>query len=187
LTKHIRGKAPPAGNPSRRDLVKSMAALATAAGLPLPAVAAVPSPIDEFLIVSSKLSGIALDKSYSQMAETIYTIFHLERRADLHALMRFVIDTPEDRIEHGLKSTPFTKTVQDILTAWYTGSIPLSAKLLADPAIQHLSGKLVPAANGKPTAWVFAYDEALAWRACTFTKPSAACGGTFGYWQDPPV
>jgi hypothetical protein len=169
-----------------------MAALATMASLPalpLPAEAAAASriPLDEFLAASSKLSGIALDKSYSQMAETIYTIFDLERRAALQALVRFANDTPEDQIEQGLKFAWFADTAQAVLGAWYTGSVTLSGKLLEDPAIRQMSGAPASAASEEPVTWVFGYDEALAWRACSFTKPSAACGGAFGYWQDPPV
>ena len=31
------------------------------------------------------------------------------------------------------------------------------------------------------------WDTALAWRACTFTKPPATCGGQIGYWAKAPA
>jgi hypothetical protein len=31
------------------------------------------------------------------------------------------------------------------------------------------------------------WDDALAWKACTFTKPPATCGGQTGYWAKPPA
>ena len=33
---------------------------------------------------------------------------------------------------------------------------------------------------------VLTYTDALMWEAMTYTKPMAYCGGSMGYWADPP-
>lgn len=50
-----------------------------------------------------------------------------------------------------------------IVAAWYSG--------ICDTA----SGAIVAT-----------FDQALLWRALTFTKPFGECGGSTGYWSDPP-
>jgi len=170
-----------------------MAVLATAAGLPaLPqAAAASPVPIDEFLRVSSRLSGIPLDKSYSQMAETIWRLLSLQNESALHALVSTVSNLPEAALDQGLKRHHLDTTAQAVLMAWYTGAVPIRPTLFDHPVVRQMCGDLHQLADphqpNAPVSFVFAYDEALTWQACRFTKPSAACGGAFGYWQEPPV
>jgi hypothetical protein len=57
------------------------------------------------------------------------------------------------------------------------GSLALTSAILAD----WFSG--VPGGATVSETW----DDALAWKACTFTKPPATCGGQTGYWAKPPA
>ena len=170
-----------------------MAALAGAAALPGSALAlgAKAVPIDEFLKASSRLSGIALDKSYSQMAETIWSILSAKGGEQLQRLMVLVLAVPEAALDLALKRAGLMPTAQAVLSAWYSGAVTIDPKLFDHPVVRHLCGDLHgavdPAAPHAPITWVFAYDEALTWQACSYTKPSAACGGPFGYWQDAPA
>lgn len=50
-----------------------------------------------------------------------------------------------------------------IVASWYTGVSP-------DPDALR----------------VLTYTDTLIWGAMTYTKPMAYCGGTMGYWADPP-
>jgi len=170
-----------------------MAVLAGVSALPGPALAlgAEPAPIDAFLRTSSLLSGIMLDKSYSQMAETIWSILSVKGGEQLRRLTVLVPETPEAQLDLMLKRTGLAAAAQAVLSAWYSGAVTIDPKLFDHPIVRHLCGDLHgavdPRAPHAPVTWVFAYDEALTWRACSFTKPSAACGGAFGYWQDAPV
>lgn len=52
----------------------------------------------------------------------------------------------------------------DITAAWYTGVSP-------DPEALE----------------VLTYTDALLWQALDYTKPMAYCGGSMGYWAEPPA
>lgn len=52
----------------------------------------------------------------------------------------------------------------EVVAAWYSGTSP-------DP----------------DAADVLTYTDALMWQAMLFTKPMGYCGGSMGYWADPPA
>jgi hypothetical protein len=56
------------------------------------------------------------------------------------------------------------RVVNDIVAAWYSGSYATSAGLAS-----------------------FGLTRALLWNALDYTKPPGLCGGTIGYWADPPA
>lgn len=56
-----------------------------------------------------------------------------------------------------------SELANEIVAAWYSGVV----------------------SNGTSTI-VATFDSALMWQAMSFTKPWAMCGGTTGYWADPP-
>jgi Membrane bound FAD containing D-sorbitol dehydrogenase len=65
----------------------------------------------------------------------------------------------------GIFATPATlAATSTILAAWFSGTFA--------------------AANGTTTE---TWDDAFAWKACTFTKPPATCGGATGYWSKAPA
>lgn len=65
------------------------------------------------------------------------------------------------------------------------------AKLVAGGNVRELAAAIVAAwysgvyDSGKGQA-VAGFEQALLWRAMSFTKPFADCGGETGYWSKPP-
>ncbi|MDO8605552.1 MAG: sugar dehydrogenase complex small subunit [Phaeospirillum sp.] len=177
---------------SRRTIIKAMAAAAVAACLPGKARAASERiSVDAFLAASSKLSGIALDKSYSQLGETLWHLLTLDGASRLRAMVVLVNHTPEERLERELRRFGLRTTAEKLLSTWYQGTISIAPRYFRDPVVLRvlgdLSGQVDPRKPHRAIPAVITYDEALAWRSCTFTKPSATCGGPFGYWQNPPT
>lgn len=176
---------------SRRSVIKGMAAAAAAACLPGKAIAAARIPVDAFLEASARLSGIPLDSSYTQLGETLWQLLTLEGTAKMRAMVVLVNRVPEKHLERELRRFGLTKTARTVLNAWYQGTVSILPKYFRNPVVLHalgdLSGQVDPKKPGRAVTAVLSYDEALVWRSCTFTKPSATCGGPFGYWQYPPA
>jgi len=174
---------------SRRTVIKGMAA-AAAVCLPGRAMAAAAIPVDAFLAASSRLAGIALDASYTDLGETLWRLLTLDGAARMRAMVFLVNRVPEDRLARELRRFGLGKTARTVLNAWYQGTVSILPRHFRDPvvlrALGDLSDRVDPAKPGRAVAAVFSYDEALVWRSCRFTKPSATCGGPFGYWQDSP-
>jgi len=57
-----------------------------------------------------------------------------------------------------------TEMANSIVAAWYSGISPL-------PGAREVTG----------------FNEALVWKALSYTKPWGSCGGETGYWADPPA
>lgn len=159
----------PGPAPSRRQVVRGMAALA-GAGAVLPpwprALAALTGEIPPtgFLALSTRLTGVALDQVDQEQAARVWSaLLPAYGRERLETVVRVAALTPDD----AALTAAFTKAqvlnaAQALTRAWYTGS-----------------------AVAAPTTSVLFYDSALAWRVCAFTKPAANCGGVFGYWAQP--
>jgi hypothetical protein len=151
------------------------------------AVAKRPPPTLNFLAATSKLTGVTLDRSYMQMADTVWSLLTLDGGGErLRLLVWLVNRTREDRLETELRRLGLRKTAERVMTAWYTGNVEVSRSHLSDPLIRRLLAGNAPGA-GKTVTVVFNYDEALTWQACSYTKASATCGGPFGYWHDAPA
>lgn len=164
------------GGATRRELLAGLAGATALAALPGASAAAASATAsampDTFLAASSKLCGITLDKSYIQLANTIWQALTAQGDRDFLHICRIAAAAPDDAtLERKLvnSKTLWPKT-EALISAWYTGMVPAGA---------------TAAAGSK----VLTYDEALAWTVCQdFTKPPATCGGPFGYWHDePPV
>lgn len=121
---------------------------------------------DDFLVLSSKLTGIPLDNSYIELGNRIWTALTPTAAAekDLRELFFFMRMGKEDW-ETYIKATKKNVLAGKVALIWYTGAVDFTATTGGERVIT--------------------YDNALAWRACTFTKPPANCGGPFGYWHDP--
>lgn len=172
---------------SRRRFVAGAAALAAAGlpwgcarptpGSPEPAGSATPngSPdpdLTRFLALSSVLTG------FDGLDPTVGSLYLAAIRADaarskaLDALVeRSGIasakppSSPAELARSGIFTDPATlATTSQILADWFSGTY-------AGP-------------NGPVTA---TWSQALAWRACRFTKPPATCGGAMGYWAKAPA
>lgn len=184
-------------SPERRNILKQMAVAAALAATPLSSVFAVTQDQDlviEFLEVSSFLTGIELDRSYMQLGHDILQLLFL---TDFN-FNPYHIRQLSAEIQHNHTLDPFNsvwnKLAHRTLFAWYLGQIEISPKYLTNANVQRICSNLRGHTNPKPllndngsiTAMI-SYDEALVWQACDFTKPSATCGGPFGYWANPPA
>lgn len=130
------------------------------------------------------------DLSYLQLMKDITTLLILSDSANKTALPRIAIrfqqanQAPDDRFFRSEEST-----FAPLLRAWYLSQVELPAEAIDHPEVQRICGNLRGLSSKDHTGTVIgqiSYDEALTWQACSFTKPSATCGGPFGYWQDPP-
>lgn len=179
----------------RRNILKQIAVAAALAATPLSSVFASTQDQDlviDFLEISSFLTGIELDRSYMQLGHDILQLLFLTDFNPYH------IRQLSAEIKHNRTFDPFSsvwnKLAHRTLTAWYLGQIEISPKYLTNANVQricsnlrgHTNPKPLLNANGSITAMI-SYDEALVWQACDFTKPSATCGGPFGYWANPPA
>ncbi len=137
---------------------------------------------------------LAHDLSYLQLMRDITTLLILSDSANKTALPRIARrfrqtdEKPDDSFYRSEESA-----FAPLLRAWYLSQVELPPEALTNPDVQRICGNLrghtdpkhLLNERGKLVGQI-SYDEALTWQACTFTKPSATCGGPFGYWQDPP-
>ncbi len=157
-------------SPARRDILKGLAAATVVSAIPDSGAATELVSIDRFLKVSSLVTGIPLDKTYTQLAEIIWdAILRMEDDAGkaewgdvILRLEDLKDDTSEEQMLSALGGQLIAKA-RELARIWYTGTI-----------IRKDKSKLI-----------LTYDDALVWRACDWTKPAATCGGKFGYWAHP--
>jgi len=134
------------------------------------------------------------DLSYLQLMKDITTLLILSDSTHKTALPRIAKrfqqanERPDDNFFKSEEST-----FAPLLRAWYLSQVELPPEALTNPEVQRICGNLRGHTDPKPLLnkqgkliGQISYDEALTWQACSFTKPSATCGGHFGYWQDPP-
>lgn len=168
---------------SRRHILKglgtigalpSLTAVAASAG-PLVAQAAPVTPSAsalassapaDFLTFSSTITGLSLDKSYLELSEKIWAALATtpKRADDFRRLITLTINAGNEW-QKAIKDSGMLPYAQEAALIWYTGAVNFTS-----------------ATGGEE---VITYDSALAWRACSFTKPPANCGGPFGYWYNP--
>lgn len=149
--------------PNRRDVLAGMAGLTVVILSPATASAALSGGWTPLLRASQKLTGIPLDLSYLDLAQTVWTALLQKYGEDaLTKLVQAVNDAPEgSNLKDVLKGAGLLEVGQAVTSLWYTGA---------------------PSEKDQPALF---YNDALMWRACAFTKPPATCGGPFGYWEQP--
>jgi antitoxin component of RelBE/YafQ-DinJ toxin-antitoxin module len=163
-------------SPNRRQILGGLGAAGALGGLGLSlgtstsAQAAEPEidqTVDLFLQASARITGIPLDRSYVELAETIFAALTESKhpRRTIDKVTQTVLSSGQDW-HQALTRQNLITPAQDIALIWYTGMTDYRP-------------------NDTSTSTVITYDNALAWRACSFTKPPANCGGPFGYWYDP--
>ena len=151
-----------------------------------------PAALQQFLVASSKLTGIDdLDPSLGSAINEVFTLIAGENT--VVALCKEITDAgmnpsslTEKLAKHGLASS-----ARALASFWYTGSIEVATSFSQHPTIQrHCQGGLQAVKNSETGAishiCLLTYDDALVWQSCNFTKPPASCGGAFGYWQEKP-
>ncbi|MCW2239777.1 sorbitol dehydrogenase family protein [Azospirillum canadense] len=171
------------GGTTRRAVLAGLAGTTVIAALPaVPAAATVsatatPAMPESFLAASSKLCGIALDKSYLQLAGSIWQALAAQDGRTLTEICRIAAAAPDDATlrRRLVDDARFWPKTEALISAWYTGMVPTGTT----PG----TGCTEPQTVNR----VITFDEALAWTVCEdFTKPPATCGGPFGYWHDEP-
>lgn len=170
---------------TRRAVLAGLAGATAVAALPAVSAAATasatttPAMPEGFLAASSKLCGIALDKSYLQLAGSIWQALAAQDGRLLTEICRIAAAAPDDATlrRRLVDDARFWPKTEALISAWYTGMVPVGTT----PG----TGCTDPQTVNR----VITFDEALAWTVCEdFTKPPATCGGPFGYWHDePPV
>ena len=173
---------------TRREIAGGLAVLAGMAAMapalaPLPAGAASMPPLRRFLSATANLTGVAVESIDEAVARPLWW-----QAVQLAANAGFSTDSLLQVVELADQSGgddaklaaaltthtlwPQAKILQQL---WYTG---LAIPALASPseADEAITGE---------TAVLF-YDQALAWAACSFTKPAATCGGETDYWYEAP-
>lgn len=178
---------------ARRKTLKQLAATAALSVLPLSACSTSPSREnhhDSFLEISHFLTGIELDSSYLQLSYDIWYLLSLD--ATFHQRYLSLYDAYQQHKDAMQIDSTQQPLVQKILNAWYLSQVELQYRDLTNPRVLHICGNLrqenlTQYHSGDIIIGQISYDEALTWHACSFTKPSATCGGTFGYWSDKPT
>ena len=153
---------------SRRDVLRYFAALVACGGLGKewlrPAEAAAPSlSLDDFLTMATGLCGI--DASDPDDGKPFWE--HFGANADLPSLIQLaaiVKANPGDTMDEAIAVARLDHLANTVVAAFYSGEIV-----------------------GPHGTQLVTYLDALVWQAVeSFTKPPGICGGSFGYWADPP-
>ncbi len=171
MTDDSRPSAQPSGPVpmTRRELLEAFAVLV--AGGMLGAVPAACTRIGEAPLNAKDLGGLGhLLTGYSipdddVLANFLDALARRYGRGDLARLADVVAGHAGGDVDSAIESAGLGEVANGVVAALYTGTV-------TDPAGE---------------VRVVTYVDALAWRACTFTKPPSECGGVTGYWEKPPA
>jgi hypothetical protein len=166
------------GGATRRAVLAGLAGATALAALPVTVSAgiapvAAPMPAEmpaSFLTASSKLCGLPLDKSYIELAGTIWKTLTASGDQTFLEVCRIAAAAPDEAaLRRALvDSSKYWPATKALISLWYTGMSPDRGE---NPKVSK----------------VVTYNDALAWTVCSdFTKPPATCGGPFGYWHEQP-
>jgi hypothetical protein len=150
--------APELPVPSRRALLQGLAALA-AAGLVPEVIAQTPAQLSA---LSKPLTGFAYDDAAiaQSMVRAMTAAFGAQ---PLQKIASIASSTPASGLAAALREAGLDTVAPRVVVALYSGVVDTP------------SGPVV-----------FAYNDALAWRAVPWTKPNAVCGGATDYWAAAP-
>jgi hypothetical protein len=145
---------------SRRRLLQGLAALAASGLAPQPAVGQLTLQTSG---LSRPLTGFAYDDPQvaSSMLRAMTAAFGAQ---PLQRIAAIASSTPPSRLADALRSAGLEETTQRVIVALYSGTVVTP------------QGPVV-----------FAYTDALGWRAVPWTKPNAVCGGPTDYWASAPA
>ena len=154
-----RKRAPSTPALPRRRLLQGLAAL-VASGL-VPATAA-QAPLQAGTL-SKALTGFAYDDPLvaSAMLRAMTAAFGAPA---LQRIAAIATSTPPAGLADALRSAELEGVASRVIVALYSGTV----------------------ATPQGTV-VFAYNDALGWRAVPWTKPNAVCGGPTDYWASAPT
>ena len=142
----------------RRRLLQGLAALA-ASGL---APSAIAQSGPQLAAVSRPLTGFAYDDPAlaSEMLRAMSAAFGAQ---PLQRIASIASSTPAAGLAAALRSAGLDTVAAQVIVALYSGMVKTPQGTV-----------------------VFAYNDALGWRAVPWTKPNAVCGGPTDYWATPP-
>ena len=142
----------------RRRLLQGLAALA-ASGIVPPGLAQVPLQTDA---LSRPLTGFAYDEPSvaSAMLRAMTAAFGA---LPLSRIAAIASSTPSAQLGDALRNAGLDGIAARVIVALYSGAV------------------VTPQGSV-----VFAYNDALGWRAVPWTKPNAVCGGPTDYWATAP-
>jgi hypothetical protein len=143
---------------ARRRLLQGLAALAGSVLAPHAIAQSSLAPGD----LSRPLTGFAYDDP-SLASEMLRAMIAALGAQSLRRIAAIASSTPAAGLSDALRNAGLADVAQRVIVALYSGT--------------------VVTAQGPV---VFAYEEALAWRAVPWTKPNAACGGPTDYWASAP-
>lgn len=143
---------------ARRRLLQGLAALAGSALAPQAIGQSPLAPGD----LSRPLTGFAHDDPdvASAMLRAMIAAFGAQ---PLQRIAAIASSTPAAGLADALRNAGLADVAQRVIVALYSGTVVTP------------QGPVV-----------FAYEDALAWRAVPWTKPNAACGGPTDYWASAP-
>ena len=144
---------------TRRRVLQGLAALA-ASGLVPPAIAQEPLQAGA---LSRALTGFSYDdpEAAASMLRAMTAAFGAQ---PLQRIAAIASSTPAAGLADALRGAGLETIANRVIVALYSGT--------------------VPTAQGHV---VFAYNDALGWRAVPWTKPNAVCGGPTDYWATAPA
>src|SRR3954469_16479346 len=122
------------GGTTRRAVLAGLAGATAVATLPAAvsaSVAQVPASVSatmppSFLTASSKLCGLPLDKSYIELAQTIWTALTTSSDATLREDCRIAAEAPDEASLRRflVDSSKYWPTTKALISLWYTGMYP---------------------------------------------------------------
>ena len=156
-----KGSAASARVMTRREMLRALAALATAGVVPQVLAQGALSPA-QFASLSKSVTGYAFaDRRVA--AAVMSALAAAIGAAQLSRLAQLASSTPSDRLAPALQTAGLASAAETVVAALYTGTV-----------------------NTPRGARVISYDQALVWQALAWTKPNAFCGGETNYWAAPP-
>ena len=143
---------------NRRRLLQGLSALA-ASGLVPPGLA---QALSEVTALSKPLTGFVYEDSSvtSAMLRAMTAAFGAQPLSRIAAIAS---STPSARLGDALRSAGLDAIAARVIVALYSGTVVTPQGTV-----------------------VFAYNDALGWRAVPWTKPNAVCGGPTDYWATAP-
>jgi hypothetical protein len=143
---------------ARRRLLQGLAALGGCALAPQAVAQPLLAPGD----LSRPLTGFTYDDPAvaSAMLRAMTAAFGVQ---PLQRIAAIASSTPAAGLSDALRNAGLADVAQRVIVALYSGT--------------------VVTAQGPV---VFAYNDALGWRAVPWTKPNAVCGGPTDYWASAP-
>ena len=154
-----RRRIPSTPSVPRRRLLQGLAALVASGYIP---ASAAQTPA-QAATLSKSLTGFAYEDAgiASSMLRAMTAAFGAQ---PLQRIAAIAASTPPAGLADALRSAGLDTVASRVIVALYSGTVTTAQGTV-----------------------VFAYNDALGWRAVPWTKPNAVCGGPTDYWASAPA